>query len=426
MYAGRKTAIAETCINGALAAETAHYWNVAQNMYVGSNMDQHNSLETSFTGNRGWPRTRVRAIALALLAAVGIYLCYRLAQPCIPSLVWAGALALIFTPLQRWFEAKVRRPSLAAAFSLIMIGLLVVVPATWFAQKIADQATSVPDRIHKQIAAGKWHMNGEHHPQLAHIVSWVEREVNSPENASKAAAWLKAMLSRLVKESAMAAVQVSLTLYFLFYFLRDRVRVVQAIRSFLPLSDGETNTLFCRVNDTIHAILRGMLALSALQGLLGGLMFWALGLPVPWFWALVAAVFAFVPVIDTFVLWLPAAVYLGLEGRWVEALVVAALGSLLVRALENFLYPVLVKDRLKVPSESIFVSLVGGLVLFGWTGLVLGPVILTTTSALMGICSTRFGDPKVPSRSQDCIKPDATNSTTAEQTLGAAVIPTQG
>ncbi len=382
-------------------------------------MDQHSSPETSFTGNRTWPRTRVRGIALALLVAVGIYLCYRLALPCIPSLVWAGALALIFAPLQRWIETKVRRPSLAAAFSLIIIGLLVVVPATWFAQKIADQATSVPDRIHKQIAAGKWHMNSEHHPQLARIVAWVQQEISSPENATKATTWLKTMLSRLVKESAMAAVQVSLTLYFLFYFLRDRVRVVQAIRSFLPLSDNEIDTLFCRVNDTIHAILRGMLALSALQGLLGGLMFWALGLPVPWFWALVAAIFAFVPVIDTFVLWLPAAVYLGLEGRWVEALVVAALGSLLVRALENFLYPVLVKDRLKVPSESIFVSLVGGVVLFGWTGLVLGPVILTMTSALLEMCAKRFGEPQFGTRSAE-----RQGTESPETTDGAPIWPT--
>jgi hypothetical protein len=141
--------------------------------------------------------------------------------------------------------------------------------------------------------------------------------------------------------------------------------VLKAIRSFLPLGESETNTLFCRVNDTIHATLYGMLALSALQGVLGGLMFWWLGVPSPWFWALVAAVFAFVPVVDTFVLWLPAAVYLGLEGRWGEALGVAALGSLLVRAIENFLYPVMVKDRLRVPSESIFVALVGGLLLFG-------------------------------------------------------------
>src|SRR6185369_774353 len=141
--------------------------------------------------------------------------------------------------------------------------------------------------------------------------------------------------------------------YFLFYFLRDRDRVLKDIRAILPLTQSETDNLFCRVNDTIHATLYGMLALSALQGLLGGLMFWWLGVPSPWFWALVAALFAFVPVIDAFVLWLPAAVYLGFEGRWGEALGVAAIGSLIVRGVENFLYPVLVKDRLRAPPIRI-------------------------------------------------------------------------
>ena len=364
-------------------------------------MKQLNSPETSMSENGGWSRTRMRAIALALLAAVGIYLCYRLAQPCIPSLVWAGALALVFTPLHRWIEVRVKRPNLAAAFSLVIIGLLVVAPSTWFAQKLAEQATSVPENIQKQIAAGKWHLPGGQHPQLAHFLALVERQVSSPENASMGTTWLKTILSRLVKDSAIAAVQVCLTLYFLFYFLRDRVPVLKAIRSFLPLGESDTNTLFCRVNDTIHATLYGMLALSALQGMLGGLMFWWLGVPSPWFWALVAAVFAFVPVVDTFVLWLPAAVHLGLEGRWGEALGIAALGSLLVRGIENFLYPVLVRNRLKVPSVAIFVALVGGLLVFGWSGLVLGPVIVTVTGVLLEICAKRFGEPQVGTRSPD-------------------------
>jgi len=377
-------------------------------------MQQPTATEACFGPNRGWPRSRVRAIALPALAAIGLYLCYRLAQPCIPSLVWAGALALVFAPLHRWLEVRVRRPSLAAALSLVVIGLLVVVPATWFAQKLAEQATLVPENIQKQIAAGKWHLGGREHPHEGKFLALVEREVSSPENASLALTWFKTILSRLIKQSAVAVVQVSLTLYFLFYFLRDRVRVIRAIRSLLPLSESDTETVFCRVNDTIHATLYGMLALSALQGLLGGLMFWCLGVPSPWFWALVAAVFAFVPVLDTFVLWLPAAVYLGLEGRWGEALIVAALGSLLVRALENFLYPVLVKDRLKVPSVTIFVSLLGGVILFGWSGLVLGPVILTATSALLEICAKRFGEPQGRIRSSESANTEPTKPIDAE------------
>ena len=384
-------------------------------------MNQLSSNETSFSENGGWSRSRIRAIALAGLAALGIYLCYRLAQPCIPSLVWAGALALVFTPLHRWIEARLRRPNLAAAVSLTIIGLLVVVPATWFAQQLAQQATMVPENIQRQIAAGKWHVRADEHPQVAHFLAWVEQQVSSPEGASTATIWLKTILSRLVKESAIAAVQVCLTLYFLFYFLRDRVRVLKAIRAVLPLSESETDTLFCRVNDTVHATLYGMLALSALQGVLGGLMYWWLGVPSPWFWALVAAVFAFVPVVDTFVLWLPAAVYLGLEGRWGEFLGVATLGSLLVRAIENFLYPVLVKKRLRVPSVSIFVVLVGGLLLFGWSGLVLGPVILTVTSALLEICAKRMGEPRLGVQSPDRPAPGPVKSTDAEPTRVSVV-----
>jgi predicted PurR-regulated permease PerM len=187
----------------------------------------------------------------------------------------------------------------------------------------------------------------------------------------------------------------------LFYFLRDGARILKNIRSVLPLSESEIDTLFGRVNDTVHATVFGLLALSALQGALGGLMYWWLGIPSPWLWATVAATFAFVPVVDTFVLWLPAAVYLGLEGRWGDALGVAALGSLLIRAIENILYPVLMKHRLKVPSVSIFVALVGGLLLFGWSGLVLGPVILTVTSVLLEICGNRLGKPQEGSQSTD-------------------------
>ena len=344
-------------------------------------------------------------MALASLVAVGLYLCYRLAQPCIPSLAWAGALASVFAPLQRWFEAKVAKPSVAAAFSLVIVGLLVVVPATWFAQTVAQQAGQVPNRIQKQIAAGKWQVNGEQHPQAARLAAWVERQVSSPENASKATTWLQTMVSRLIKESAVAGVQVCLTLYFLFYFLRDRVGILEAIRWLLPLSKSESNILFCRVNDTIHAVLYGMLALFALQGVFGGLMFWWFGVPVPWFWALVAAAFAFVPVVGTFILWLPAAVFLALEGRWSEALGVAALGALLVRVLENFLYPVLLQHRLRVPSERIFVALIGGLVLFGWSGLVLGPVILAVTATLLEICANRYREPQLVVRSADRTRP---------------------
>jgi predicted PurR-regulated permease PerM len=110
------------------------------------------------------------------------------------------------------------------------------------------------------------------------------------------------------------------------------------------------------------------------------------------------AAFAFVPVVDTIVVWLPAVLYLGLEGRWAAALVVAGLGSVAIRVIINVLYPVLVKNRLRVPSVGLFIALLGGVILFGWSGLVLGPVVLTAASALLEICAKRLAEPQLPTR----------------------------
>ena len=93
-------------------------------------MNQLSSNQASFGNNGVWTHARLRGIALAALAVAGIYLCYRMARPCIPSLVCAGTLALVFTPSHRWVEARVKTPNLAAALSLTVIGLLVVAPAT--------------------------------------------------------------------------------------------------------------------------------------------------------------------------------------------------------------------------------------------------------------------------------------------------------
>src|SRR5262249_22019983 len=123
--------------------------------------NEPDSTGTSFGGNGRGSRARIRAGTLGLLTAAGVYFCYRLAKPCLASLLWAGALALIFTPLQRWMEGRVKRRSVAAALSLAIIGLLVVAPATWFTQKLAEQAIAVPQHIQKQLAAGKWHTHRE-------------------------------------------------------------------------------------------------------------------------------------------------------------------------------------------------------------------------------------------------------------------------
>ena len=141
--------------------------------------------------------------------------------------------------------------------------------------------------------------------------------------------------------------------------------------------------------DTILATVYGTLAVSAVQGLLGGLMFWWLGLPAPLLWGIVMGLLAVVPVLGAFVIWIPAAIFLVLEGSGGKALLLVLWGGIVIGGIDNLLYPILVGKRLKMHTVLAFISIVGGLIVFGPSGLILGPVIFTVTRLLLQIWSGR-------------------------------------
>jgi predicted PurR-regulated permease PerM len=175
----------------------------------------------------------------------------------------------------------------------------------------------------------------------------------------------------------------------LFYFFRDRAIALRTLRSLVPLSDTETDAVFQRVADTIHATIYGNLLVAAIQGLLGGLMFWWLGLPAPVLWGAVMALLAVIPWAGAFLVWLPAAVILALQGDWARALVLAAWGAIAVGFIDNLLYPVFVGNRLRLHTVPVFFAIVGGILVFGASGVIIGPLILSLTDALIDIWRRR-------------------------------------
>ena len=147
--------------------------------------------------------------------------------------------------------------------------------------------------------------------------------------------------------------------------------------------------LFSRMGDTVYATIYGTLAVAAVQGTLGGLMFWWLGLPAPVLWGLVMGVLAVVPVLGAFVVWIPAALFLALDGSGGKALMLAVWGGVLVGGIDNVIYPILIGNRLRLHTIPSFIAIVGGLIVFGPSGLILGPVTLTVTLLLLEIWRRR-------------------------------------
>jgi predicted PurR-regulated permease PerM len=175
------------------------------------------------------------------------------------------------------------------------------------------------------------------------------------------------------------AAEVLITFYLLFYFLRDRQAARTMIMAWLPLTAPESERLFRRVAETVHATVYGTLAVAAVQGSLGGMMFWALGLPTPLLWGTVMGLLSIVPVLGAFVIWIPATILLILEGSWARAFLLAAWGGIVVGGIDNILRPILVGNRLQLHTIPAFIAIIGGLLLFGAPGFILGPLAATMT-----------------------------------------------
>lgn len=329
-------------------------------------------------------------IVLAAATLIGIVLCVLMAAPFLGALTWALVLAIVFAALHARIEARLERPNLAAVISTLVIALVVAAPAAFVLESLVEQGASSAVLVQQSVASGVVQRFLDAHPSIAPIGSWVQRQIDLPTILASLAAWLSNVGASFARRSVLQVIEFVLTFYLLFFFLRDRRAAARLLQEWLPLTHAESQRLFDRVVATVDAMIYGTVAVSVVQGTLGGLMFWMLGLPTPLLWGLMMGVLTIVPVVGWFIVWLPAAVFLALDGSWAKAAILAFFGVVVVGGgIQNVLYPILVGNRLKLHTVAAFISLIGGLILFGPPGFILGPLAVTVTVLLLEIWRER-------------------------------------
>jgi predicted PurR-regulated permease PerM len=334
----------------------------------------------------------VRLACLAALTLVVAWTLWKIAQPFLGPLVWAGVLALVAARPHRWIEARVRRPGLAAGLTTALVTILILLPMVFVGTSLVRAATEAAAKVRQQIEEGHWRSYVESKPLLRRAVEIAEKQVKEG-GGSGGASGGPGGVPRVLSGTFRAAMELLITVFALFYFVRDGKDVRRLIRSLLPMANREADRLITRVSDTVYATTWGTVVVAAVQGLLGGLMFWWLGLPAPLLWGTVMALLAIIPVLGAFVVWVPAAVFLALDGSWGKAIILALWGGVVVALVDNLLYPVLVGNRMRLHTLAVFIAIVGGLSLFGAYGLVLGPAALAAAVELLRIWRRRMRTP---------------------------------
>ena len=351
-------------------------------------MDDPNRSALRLATDRGWWATP-RGLALLAATVLAIFLSYSLAAPFLPSITWAVALAIVSYPLHDWLVKHIKRANLAAIVAVAMIAFLLIAPGAFLAQRFAVEASQAVERVKTQTQSGEWRTTLESNPVLARSLEWIGPNVDVRSMVEQGANAIATYLSSFLGGSLWMLAQVFIAFYTLYFLLRDRRTIVQTAKSLVPLSTSDTDELFARVSDTIYATLYGNVATSVLQGILGGLMFWWLDLPAPLFWGTVMFLLSLIPALGSPVVWVPAAAFLALTGNLGKALILTAWGVLVIGSVDNLLYPFIVGDKIRLHTLLIFFSVVGGIMLFGTAGLVLGPVMVVVTIALIDVWQQR-------------------------------------
>jgi predicted PurR-regulated permease PerM len=327
-------------------------------------------------------------LTLLVVLAIALYVCWLMLQPFFNVLLWATVLAVVFYPMHRRIRVRLGRPNLTAALSTALVVVFIVLPVTFITVAVVRELTGAA----ANLQGGLQRLSDPSTP----IVGWILERLQRYVDVDRDAAW-RFVAARLqtwgaalagstlvvVGGAVGAIVQMALVVFTLFYLFRDGERIRRAGYDILPLERVQTHEIVMRTRDVIGATIYGVLVISAIQGTLGTLIFWILGLPSPLLWGVVMFFLSMIPMAGAFLVWVPAAAYLALTGAYVRAGILVVWGIVVIGSIDNFLSPRLVGQRARLHELAVFFAVLGGLDVFGVLGLVLGPVVVAITLALI-------------------------------------------
>ena len=319
-------------------------------------------------------------IALSLLIAF----------PFLHAITWGMALAIMAWPLHRIVRARVTRPNLAASLSTLAVILLIVVPGAFVVYQVGKEAEAMtqasatpPDEMLSRETV-------QEVPGGSRVVKWMDRVNLDVETQLKKVVSSALPKPESVAESSItAAVQFLVAMFILFHVFRDRGEFLAWLRELLPLTRTESDRVFSSAADSVHANLYATVVTGLIDSVSGALLFWVLGLPAPFLWGSVMFVLSILPVVGAGLVWFPAGVYLAMTGSWPAAMAIFVWGATTAILIDYMLYAKLAGDRMRMHSVPALIAFLGGLGVFGISGMILGPAIVAMTAAMLDLWRER-------------------------------------
>jgi len=330
------------------------------------------------------------------------YLVFRVFEPFLVPLGWAAVFGVIFYSLNKWFERKWGSTRSAALITL-GVTVILIVPALMLAAMFVREGIVAARDIQEAMAGGGYGW-------LSRAWGWLTSHIAAGgikidlaelvrQGASRAGEYMAGELGAVIRNIVLFLFELFVTLFALFYFLRDGDSILARFRHILPFKEVTTDRMLAEARELIFASVTTSLVIAAVQGIICGGAFAIVGLDSPVFWGIVMAFLSLLPVVGAWPVWIPGAIWLFSTGHWGHAITLIAICGALGGTIDNILRPVLLGGRASLNGLLVFISVLGGIAVFGVLGVVLGPIVVATAVGMLDVYSgndVAVGTPDTP------------------------------
>ncbi len=316
----------------------------------------------------------------SLLALITVLFLYLL-RPFFYPIFWAAVIASLFKPLYLRLFRKIRRPNLSAVIMLFFILVIIILPALLVGALLINESFTVYNSLSQDSDQIRDVLQGI--PKLIKENRFV-KQLNINEEylidkfsgiARETADYIFTSLKGLTQNTLIFLAMFLIMLYTLFFFIRDGEKFLQKIMHLFPLGEEREKMLYQRFTSAARAAIKGTLVIAFIQGSLGGLLFFIVGIEAALIWWILMVFMAVIPGVGSSVIWLPAGIIMLVTDHIWEGIVILVFGTFVISTIDNVLRPILVGRDIQMHPLLILFSTLGGIFLFGFSGVVIGPII---------------------------------------------------
>ena len=323
--------------------------------------------------------------ALLLLLA-GVTLAFGwILLPFFGPILWGAIIALLFAPVYRWLLPHLkRRRTLAALATLLIVLLIVILPAAMVTASLAREAATWVARLQSGELNPAQYFKGVFDALPAWITSLLDRfglvdfetlQRRVAAGLTQGSQFIATQAVGIGQNTFAFVVDFFITLYLAFFLIRDGEHLSRDVRNAIPLAPEHKRELLGKFATVIRATVKGNLLVAAIQGALGGVAFWFLGVGGALLWAVLMAFLSLLPAVGAGLVWVPVVLYFVVTGAVWQAVALTAWGVLVIGMIDNLLRPVLVGKDTQMPDYLVMITTLGGMAVFGINGFVIGPAI---------------------------------------------------